>query len=369
MRAAILILPFVVLPLAACEPDQSNDKPVRTAIVEPVRLTSGTQAASYSGAIHARHETVLSFRVPGKVVERMVGMGDRVQSGQVLARLDPTDFKLAVKAAQANLKAARQQYQFAQSQFERAAAMRERNLSSQATYDQRKTALEVAKAKLEQAQKHYAQQKNRLGYTKLRAEHAGVITGVRAEPGQVLAAGQPIFGFARAGERELWVTLPQRRIDAVATGDRVEISFWALPDVRVPGRVRKVAADADPRTGMYPVRITLLEQPQGLHLGLSATAHFRDPSADQVIRLPLTSLYHKGGKPAVWVVDASTGKVSLQPVTVRQYKNNAVVLAAHQGLQAGALVVTKGVGKLQPGQRVKPVDAFLDKAMAGEGAG
>src|SRR5699024_5127178 len=105
-----------------------------------------------------------------------------------------------------------------------------------------------------------------------------------------------------------WVAVPENRIDTVTAGEQVTISFWALPGVQVPGRVREVAAEADSSSRTYRVRITLLEQPAALRLGMSATAHFQGKTDAQVIRLPPTSLYHANDKPAVWVVDEQTGK-------------------------------------------------------------
>lgn len=357
-RTALILLLAATL-LTACKPEPVAQARVRPVIVEQVQPAPAVHAASYTGQIHARLETQLSFRVDGKVAERMVGLGDHVEAGQVLARLDATDIRLSAEAAAAQLDVAQEQYTLAKQQFERALALHKRNAISQSAYDSRKAKLGVARAQLNQAQKRLAIQKNRLQYTKLRADHAGVITAARIESGQMVAAGQPAFGLARAGERELWIGVPESRIDSITPREKVTISFWALPGVRVPGRVREVAADADPGSRTYQVRITLLEQPDRLRLGSTATAYFSSHSAEQVIRLPLTSLYHADGKPAVWVVQPSTNTVRPQPVTVRRYRKNAVVLAAKQGLPAGALVVTKGVSKLHGGQKVEPIEHFF----------
>lgn len=357
-RIAFIVL-FVCLSLTACKPEPVSETSVRPVIVEQVQPMPAVDTASYTGQIHARFETQLSFRVGGKVAERLVGVGDRVAPGQVLAQLDATDIRLSAEAAAAQLDVAREQYALAKQQYERALALHKINAISQSAYDSRKAQLGVAAAQLHQAEKNYAIQKNRLGYTQLRADHAGVITAVQVEPGQVVAAGQPAFGFARAGDRELRISVPEGRIEAIAADEKVTISFWALPDVRVPGRVREIAADADARSRTYEVHITLLEQPESLRLGSTATAHFRDGSSRRVIHLPLTSLYHADGRPAVWVVDPSTNVVALQPVMILHYRDDAVVLDAQKELQTGALVVTKGVSKLHAGQQVKPVDNFF----------
>src|SRR5699024_7572264 len=130
-----------------------------------VELQTTSRTASFSGEIHARYETQLSFRVAGKVVERGVGPGDRVKAGQVLARLDATDQKMAAEAARAQVDVAREKYVLAKSQYERTTALFKNKATSQLVYDQRKTELGVASAQLKRAEKQYAVQQNQLGYT------------------------------------------------------------------------------------------------------------------------------------------------------------------------------------------------------------
>lgn len=359
--ASLLLLFFAGILLTACSPKPAAQSAIRPALVERVQPAKDTRSASYTGEIHARYETRLSFRVGGKVVERLVAQGEQVKKGQVLARLDATDIRLTAEAAQSDLEASREQHAQARRQYKRARALLKDHSISQSLYDKRKAKLDITSAQLKRARKHLATQQNRLRYTKLRTDHAGTITRVRVESGQVVSAGQPVFDFARSGERELWVAVPESRIDTVSRGESVEITFWAVPEVRIQGRVRSVASDTDPRTATYQVRITLLDPPDSLRLGMSATAHFRDRVDGRVIRLPMTSLYHSGGKPAVWVVDEATGKVTLQPVSILRYAVDDAILAADEGLQAGALVVTKGVTKLHPGERVKPINSYFDR--------
>ncbi len=316
----------------------------------------------YHGEVHARHEAALSFRAAGKIAHRAVNLGETVQAGQVLASLDPADARLAAAAAEAALKAAEDQRDLARLEYTRAQDLAGRQLISQSAFDARETEYRIAEARLREARNRAALSRNQAAYTDLKAEHDGVITAVLADTGEVVSAGQPVFGFARSGERELWIDVPENWIDAIATGEQLTVTFWALPDVTAQGRVREIAADADAATRTYRVRITLLEPDPQIKLGMSADAVFTQASSDAVAVLPLTSLYHADGKPAVWVVDPQTGSVALRAVHVLRYRDDAVVLG--EGLQAGERVVVKGVHKLHAGQIVRPVAGPGDAADA-----
>ncbi|HET9680081.1 MAG TPA: efflux RND transporter periplasmic adaptor subunit [Gammaproteobacteria bacterium] len=350
---------FGLLSLAGCGPEAPPEPAPRPAITQRIAPAQAVQESRYTGEIHARYETPLSFRVGGKVQERLVGLGDTVEAGQLLAKLDPHDVRLAKEAASADFQAAKNRHTLAKSQFERAAKLLERGLISQSAFDQRKAEFDVAAAQLKQARKQLQLRQNQLAYTELRADHVGIVTRVMVEPGQVVAAGQPVFTFARTGERELWIAIPENRIDTVLPGEAVTVSFWALPQLQVAGKVREIAASADPATRTYRVHITLLEPPPAVRLGMSATAHFQQTGAveNTVITLPLTSLHQSNGKAAVWVVNEKTHAVALQAVDVLRYRDDAVVIAtsSKNGLQAGDQVVVKGVHKLHAGQIIDPL--------------
>lgn len=357
--AALLTL----LLLTACGPEPPAPEAVRPAVTQRVTLESGGDRDRYTGEIHARYETQLAFRVAGKVVERAVELGDPVEKGQLLARLDARDMQLAAEAAEAAWRAARDQRDLAESEFRRAADLLARKLVSQSVYDARKADFEVARSRLQEAARQLQLRRNQLAYTQLRADHAGTITMVQIEPGQVVAAGQPALGFARAGERELWIDLPENRVDSVQTGQAVRVTLWALPKLEIPGVVREIASDADPASRTYRVRIRLQDPGPQVRLGMTGTAQLVSDAAGRVAVLPATSLYHDGDKPAVWVVDPKTGKVALQPVQIRRYRDNEVVLDG--GLTGGELVVVKGAHKLHAGQQVRPVEALEAGVEAG----
>lgn len=357
MRYALLCLCCLGLFLSACSP-QKEKPPVRPVLTQVISPSSALHSAHYVGLVHARYATPLSFRVPGKITQRLVGLGDKVKAGQLLATIDSRDLQLAAEAATATMQAAKQQHQLAQQEFARTEKLALRNLVSQSAYDQQKAQLEVAKAKLDQARKQLKVKQNRLTYSKLKANHAGTIAQVKASIGQVVSAGQPVFRFARAGEKEMWLTVPGSQINHIDVGDNTVVRLWAKPTLKIRGKVRQIASAANPTTGTYQVRITLIDAPDFAQLGMTGAAFFHSPTTSPSIRLPLTALYHQKNKPAVWRVDKSN-RVHLIRVQVQAYQNNSVILAATDKLHKGDTIVTRGVSLLTAGQKVKPLSSSL----------
>lgn len=360
MRIVHCMLFLSLLLLSACD---SPQKTVRPVIVEAVEVSKLAQVVGYSGALHARVEAALSFRVAGKVVERLVDLGDRVEKGQLLLRLDDSDMQLQVEAASAKVRAAAEQHQLAKLQYDRAQSLQQKHLISRSAFDQRKAQVDVAAAQLKQAKKQLAVQKNRLRYTQLRASHAGVITRVLVAPGQVVMAGEAVVGFARLGRRDFIVAVSGGRVGDIEKNDKVSVRFWARPQERVAGKVYRVARAADPHSGTYAIRINLPDAPDWLRLGMQGRAFFSQQRQQPSIQLPATSLYHQGRSAAVWVVNQKQ-RLELRRVKPLSYTDTQVILAANGALKAGDLVVTRGVSKLHEGLKVKPLDAFFKQPTA-----
>lgn len=351
-HASLFVLTFLSLPgLLACNGDAAPAREPRPVIVQTVQPEPLNGRDSYHGEIHARHETTLSFRTGGKLLERAVELGETVREGQLLARLDAEDARLAAEAAAAAYRAARDRRDLARLEFERVREIRAQGLVSQSVFDARKAEYDVAEAQLREARKQYELRRNQLAYTELRADTGGVITAVLAEEGQVLAAGQAVFQFARAGEREVWIDVPESRVGELAPGQAAVVELWAQPGRQYAGTVREIAADADPATRTYRVRVALQAPDEALRLGMSATVRLREASTGTAVRLPLTSLYHLDNRPAVWVFDAKAGSVKLREVDVLRYTEDAVLIGA--GLEAGEQVVVRGAHKLHEGQKVR----------------
>jgi membrane fusion protein, multidrug efflux system len=337
--------------LSACSKEPPRVEDVRPVHVVEVKLDgSGTQT-TYTGDVRARYETALSFRVAGKIVERKVEVGSRVTRGELLARLDPSDYQLNIEAANSQLAAARSDFAQAQDELKRFRDLYEKKFISAAEFDRRQTAFDVAKARLEQAQAQLGVTRNQSAYTSLRADHAGIVTAIAVEVGQVVTAGQTVMRVARPEEMEVVVAVPESKLDDLRAATQVLTTLWAEPETRFKGRIRETSPSADPVTRTYSIKVTILDPSPKVQLGMTANVFLGSGVAEPVIRLPLTALFQQGDKGAVWIVDPKTGVVALTPVQVTRYTQDGVEIAA--GLKPGDLVVRAGVHKLHPGQKVR----------------
>ena len=339
------------LTLSGCSKQAPPAEDVRPVSVIKVAPGAGTSDVSYTGDVRARYETALGFRVAGKIISRDVEVGSQVRHGQLLARLDPSDYKLNIEAAKSQLAAARSDFLQAEDDLKRYQDLYEKKFVSAAEYDRRKTSFNVAKARLEQAQAQLGVTQNQSTYTTLRADHDGIITAITAEVGQVMSAGQPVMKLARPEEKEVVISVPESRLDEIKSAGQVAITLWADPDARYKGHVREVSPSADAVTRTYTVKVSIEGARPGVELGMTANVFLGGREAAEVIRLPLTALYQKDGQPAVWVVDPQTSQVALTPVKLARYTEDAVEIAA--GLKAGDVVVRAGVHKLNAGQKVR----------------
>jgi multidrug efflux system membrane fusion protein len=344
-----------VLAMAGCSSQAAAPEPPRNALVAHPQAADTINAEVYSGDVHARFESQLGFRVTGKIKTRMVDVGNHVETGQVLAELDPLDLKLQVASANANLSSARANADLAQSEYSRYRALLDKHFISQTQFDTQNNALKAAQAQVQQAQAVLAVAQNQAEYTSLRADHAGVITAINGEAGQVVAAGQTVATLARDGALEVEIAVPENRIGASRIGAPVVIESWADAGKQLAGHLREISPEADHATRTYRVRVSFDDTALAPRLGQTARVYFADVNAGQQTLIPLSALYELSDKPAVWVVDA-TRQVRLAPVTVAAYREQGVTLSSGVGPQQW--IVTAGVHKLREGQAVAPVDAL-----------
>jgi len=354
-RKRIPMRSLVLLALAAACGGCSEKPPAtpEPRLVNVVRATLGNASSDvgYSGEVRARYETDLSFRVPGKIVARNVEIGSNVRQGDVLARLDREDQQLNAQGAQSQLAAAKSEYQQSKADLERYTELYQKQFISKAEFDRRENAYNVAKAKLDQAQAQLAVTQNQTGYTDLVADHAGVVTAIPIEVGQVVAAGQAVMKLARTGEREVDISIPENRLAQLNATRRFEISLWAHPDKIYDGKLRELSPSADPVTRTYAARISVRNADAAMKLGMTATVYLRGMQHAASILLPATALFQKNGAPAVWIVDPKTSQAKLVPVDIGEYVEDKVTVLS--GLAPGDLVVRAGVHKLFAGEKVR----------------
>ena len=361
MRHTALLAAAAIV-LAACGTHETATDPVRPVVTQ--RVTPGAIASRdvYSGEVRARYETDLGFRIAGKIVARTVDAGARVSKGQVLARLDPEDAKLAAQAASAQLASAESDYVLAKSELARYQDLLAKKFISQSAFDAKQNVYTAAQAKVEQARSQAAITSNQANYTNLVADADGVVVSVTGEPGQVVTAGQPVLKLAHSGEKEVVVNAPEGQLSRFKVGQEVAIQLWADPSKLFRGRIREIAGGADPVTRTYAVRVTAIDTPTEAQLGMTANVLF-NPTADaSLVLLPLSALAGNDKAPAVWIVDPATSRVKLRPVAVGQFREDGVTITS--GLNAGDVVVTAGVHKLRDDQVVRLAETVAPTTQA-----
>ena len=242
--------------LAGCSRPEPPPEPVRAVKLLTVGSAPLRAQLEYAGEVRARTESRLGFRVAGKILQRQAELGQRVRAGQLLAQLDPQDYRLAAQAAQAQVAAAQTQRDLAAADFKRYAALTAQNFISGAELERREASVKSAQAQLDQARAQAASQGNQAGYTDLLAPAAGVVTGVEAEPGQVVAAGTPVVRMAQDGPRDVVFAVPEDKVAQIKPGQRVSVRAWS-GGAPLAGRVREVAASADAATRTYQVKVAL----------------------------------------------------------------------------------------------------------------
>ncbi|WP_132257209.1 efflux RND transporter periplasmic adaptor subunit [Paucimonas lemoignei] len=349
---ASMLATALALSLAGCSKPAPKVEEVRPVRVIRTAAKPVDVIAEFPGEVRPRVESRLGFRVGGKIISRKVDVGATVKRGQVLMQLDPQDLQLAQAQANAGLKAAESNYQLAKAELARYQELREKNFVSQAVLDSKNTAYLAARASYDQAVAAYRSQSNMAGYATLVADADGVVAGIDAEVGQVVAAGTPVLRLAQAGEKEIVIGIPEDKVDALRRISDVKVRIWAMPDAVFKGKIREIAPMADPATRTYTARVAIPDAPAGVKLGMTAYVTFASASPQAMLRLPLTAIFQDKNGSAVWVVE--NGAVKPVPVQLAGPAGNDVLIAG--GIAPGQSVVTAGVNLLKPGQKVKILD-------------
>jgi len=347
------LLPSTLALLAACSPATPPAEPIRAVRTITLATASVGGAHEYAAEVRARTESRLGFRVGGKLLSRSANLGDAVRAGQALAQLDPGDLKLSLESAQAALGAAKANYDFSEAEFKRFKELRDQGFISGLELERRETALTGARALYEQARAQANVQGNQARYATLTADASGVITGVDAEPGAVVAAGASVVRLAHDGPRDVVFSVPEDRVaDLRALAGRagaLKVYVWNDGQAPIAATVREVAAAADPATRTFVVKGDIGRA--DVRLGQTANVRIEMARVAGQIKLPLAAVFEAKGVPAVWVVDRASMTVKQQPVRVAGAEGNEVVIGA--GVAPGETVVIAGVHVLSPGQKVR----------------
>jgi membrane fusion protein, multidrug efflux system len=368
--AAALAL-AALLPLSACSHHAPSPPPPPLVVALPVHpeIGGGPDELRFPAEVASRYTNIMSFRVAGKIVERNVRLGDVVRQGQILARLDPADAQQQATAAQAALDAAKHRLTFAQQQLDRDRAQSEQNLIAATQLEQTQDSYTAALDARDQAAAQQAVAQNNLQYNTLRAEHDGFINSENADTGQVVAAGQAVYGLAWSGDTDITIDAPEGRLASISVGQQAIVTFPALPNRRFEAHVREVAPAADPQSRTYRVKLSLTAPNRELRLGMTGEATLANAEGqgggtaavgNAVFVVPATAIFHQGAQPAVWVVRPKDSTLELRPVATSRY--DAATATVTSGLQDGDQVVLAGVHTVFAGESVHPVPPLFTSA-------
>lgn len=350
-----IALAFGAVALGGCQESTAQKAdPGRPVLVATVKYEAASPERSFVGTIRPRIETDMGFRVPGKVAKRLVEVGQTVDVGQPLALLDEVDLKLQAEQAQAEFSAATGVLAQAAASEQRAKDLRVKGWTTDAQMDSARAAADEARARLNRAERQVELTKNSLSYATLVADARGVVTATLIEPGQVVAAGQSAIRVARFSEKEAVVAIPETLLGRAKDGV-ASVTLWSEPGKKYTAKLREIAPSADPATRTYLAKFSLPGAGDSVSLGMTATLTLCDSATERVAKLPLSALYSQGGAPSLYVVDQS-GSIALKPVTVKGYESESVVIT--DGVDEGDKVVTLGVQKLDPAQKVRVVSAL-----------
>lgn len=366
-KKALLPL-MLVAALAGCsaETAETPKEPVRPVKVVEIAPAATTRELSYSGAVRARSEAPAGFRVGGKIVDRQVDIGDRVIAGDVLARIDATDYELSLASARASLVAAERQVETADFALKRADQLFKQQVTAKAQLEQAQLTYNQAVAARDSARATLSQAENQVGYAALKADRDGIVTAVHADAGQVVAAGTPVVTVAVDGEKEVSIAVPEGDVFAFSPGKAVEVSLWSNDNLALKGTVREVAGSADSASRTFAVRVSLPSDRRVL-LGMTASVKTVADSDQPLFSLPLSALARgPSDRPIVWTVDPAVETVHERTVTVVDFSEAGVRVS--EGLKAGDLVVVAGTQFMTEDLKVKLAQGDAEQAALATGS-
>lgn len=350
MKMKYITLAILSCALVACSEEKKSKVDVRNVKVYVVNDTNNSELVNFHGIVHAEYEPTLSFRVDGKITKRNVNIGQQVTKGQILATLDPTDYQLAVAAATADVAATKSNLMTQEANLERYRQLVSENFVSKAQFDVQQSNYASALANYKQAQSKLSNTQNQVLYSSLIAPDTGVISSVEMDAGQVVTAGQTVATMAISGKKEVVIELPEAQINNYKVGMPATINMWAHT-TPYQGVIRVINLASDSKTRTYMTRITINNPDDKIKYGMAASVNLKPLNEINGTMIPLSSVYAKDGKSAVWSIGADS-TVKLEPIEIIA-SDGAMVKVKSGMLHSGTNIVSAGVNLLYAGQKVQ----------------
>ena len=346
------LLPFV---LAACNDatSSSTDPRMQPPLVRIGTVESSVQSErSFTGIVAARVQSDLGFRVPGKVLERLVDAGQSVKRGQTLMRIDPTDLRLAMRSHDEAVAAARARARQTADDEARYRDLVAGGAVSASTYDKVKAAADAARAELNAAEAQADVARNETSYAVLIADADGVVVETLAEPGQVVDAGQVVVRVARAGRREAIIELPETLRPAIGSTGRATLYGGGLTG---SAKLRQLSDAANRQTRTFEARYVLEGRLADAPLGSTISIQISDGRSAPALQVPIGAIFDPGKGPGVWLVEGETPRVTWRAVQIARLSDEEASVVGN--LKAGARVVAFGAHLLHEGEHVRLLES------------
>ncbi|MCK5874193.1 MAG: efflux RND transporter periplasmic adaptor subunit [Gammaproteobacteria bacterium HGW-Gammaproteobacteria-8] len=347
-RYGCLSAVLVVLVGCSPEPEAPLARPVKLAYAD---LTGTAGLVQYVGTVWAKSESTPGFRVAGKVRQRLVDPGARVDKGQVLMRLDQADLVLALNSARANRDRAEAEWRLAEVELERFRDLRDKRFVSETEFDRALLAERRAHALFEQADSELSLARNRLAYTELVATGDGTVTEVFVDVGDVVEAGAPVARIALDGARDFVVDVPESQRNWVSASP-ASITLWALGERRFNASLRELGAAADPVTRTYRARFSIEADDAAIEIGQTGVLRLTLPERGMAVAVPSAALIPRDEGHGVWVYDPEEGVMRSRGVEIVGVLNNDVLVT---GLAPGEQYAVAGVHVISEGQPARPM--------------
>jgi len=349
--AILGLLPFV---LAACSDATSSADPrTQTPLVRVATVDTSTRAErAFTGIVAARVQSDLGFRVPGKVLERLVDTGQTVKRGQPLMRIDPTDLRLATRAQEGAVAAAKARARQTSADEARHRDLVSAGAVSASAYDKVKAAAESARAELNAAEAQADVARNETGYAVLLADADGVVVETLAEAGQVVTAGQVVVRVAHAGRREAVIELPETLRPAIGSIGQAKLYGSRVTG---PAKLRQLSDAANRQTRTFEARYVLEGSLADTPLGSTISIQISDGrGSTPVLQVPLGAIFDPGKGPGVWLVQGESPQVAWRAVQISGLSDEAALVVGD--INPGDRIVALGANQLHEGDHVRLVE-------------
>jgi RND family efflux transporter MFP subunit len=342
VKSIVLILLMLFL-IAGCGSQQNQEEAsaetAATAVeVKTVEPQNFTITAKYLGRVVAAKDVNVLPKVPGKVAQLNVAVGDYVKKGELIAKISSPELENQLKQAQASHNLALTNLQALEESYNDMKFLYENDVIPKNQFDQVKAQYEAAKAQVEQASVAVNSIKTQLNETNIYSPLSGTVVAVNAEVGELAGSTMPLTVIAQMSPPTVEINLVEADLPYVVLGKKTEVKFDAFPDKTFTGTINSISPAINTTTMGYPVKITLNSAPDSLKLGMTANVNLVIDERTGVIVLPMEAVLVRDGKNVVFIAEENKAKM----VEVQTGINNGTEVIIEEGLTAGQKVIVRG---------------------------